>query len=520
MLKINKFIVLSMLLISGCTNNRTSTSNVISTSTSNSSSSSSKQDDLSSIITSNKYDDIVYDGYYKATKQSVYFSDVRKSYLFRNDLPSIGNQKILVVPVRFTDSTYVESSLGGYDKVKDDLNKMFFGNEEETGWESVASFYNESSYGKLKLSGKVSDWCTLDMTFSQASSMKLPYSIATPSVYLAREVGEWYLNNYTDASEYDLDKNGYIDALWMVYDWPANHTTTIDWAHCYWDYTNNTEPNIENPIPYTYAWASAGFMYEGNYSKPDAHTFIHETGHMLGLDDYYDTDNKHSYAGCLDMMDYNIGDHNMFSKYLLNWANPYVVTDSCEITIRPSNLTGDFIIVKDEWNHSSTDEYLLIEFYTPTGLNELDSKESYMGEYPLMYQNPGIKIYHIDARLGYFANYRFSKYTDVIMGVEGNDSFSTRLAHSNTMSITAQGGIFNSYYLLHLLENKDVPSLHGTRVPANDETLFHEGDSFDPYYHQTCFATPEYFNDGEFINYIIDIDSLNEESATLKFTRL
>ena len=529
MLKFNKFIVLSLLLLSGCTNtnnSRTSSSNVSSTSTSTSTSSSSASSSSTSIITSNKYNDVIYDGYYQAVEQSVYFKDVRKSYLFKNDLPSIGDQKILVVPVKFTDSTYVDSSLGGHDKVKSDLEKMFFGDESETGWESVASFYNQSSYGKLNLTGKVSDWCELDMTFSQAANIKLPATIATPTVYLAREVGKWYLENYDDASEYDLDKNGYIDALWMVYDWPANHSTAIDWAHCYWDYTNTDEVDINNPIPYTYAWASAGFMYEGKYFDEnniplvDARTYIHETGHMLGLDDYYDTDNKHSYAGCLDMMDYNIGDHNMFSKYLLNWANPYVVTDDCEITIRPSHSSGDFIIVKDNWNHSSTDEYLLIEFYTPTGLNEMDAKESYMDEYPLMYQNPGIKIYHIDARLGYFANYRFSKYTDEIIGVEGNDAFSTRLAHSNTASINAQSGIFNSYYLLHLLENEENPKLHGTRVPATDNTLFHEGDVFDPYYHEICFTTPEYFNDGEFISYTIEVSSLSMENATIKFTRL
>jgi len=519
MKKILKILSLSLLLLFGCKTNNIS-SNVSSTSTSTSSSSTSK-------IEGNQYDDIYYDGYYKANSQSVYFKDVRKSYLFKNDLPSIGNQKILVVPVKFTDSTMVEKELGGNEKVRADIEKTFFGDDKNTGWESVSSFYKKSSYGKLNITGKVSDWCTLDMTFAQANNMEITPNIATPTVLLAREVGKWYLENYDDANEYDLDNNGYIDTLWMVYDWPSEHKYKIDWAHCYWDYTNEEKPSNGNPIPYTYAWASCDFMYEGQYfdkdgnALVDSRTFTHETGHALGLDDYYDTDNNHSYAGCLDMMDYNIGDHNMFSKYLLNWANPYVVTSDCEITIRSSTETGDFILVKDEWNHSSTDEYLLIEFYTPTGLNEKDSKESYMEEYPLMYQNPGIKIYHIDARLGYFSNYRFKFYTDEILGSSSNLAYSTRVAHSNTNSQNYINGITDTTNnLIHLLENGGATKLHGTRVPATDETLFHEGDIFDPMNYSLCFNNSEFFNDGEFINYTIKVESINDSEATLKFTAL
>ena len=518
MLKIKKMMALSILLLSGCQGNNTSSAYVSSTSNPITSTTSSS----TSIITTNKYNDIFYDGYYKTTEQSVYYKDVRNQYRFKNDLPSIGNQKILVVPITFTDSTFVEEELGGHEKVKNDLETMFFGEAEETSWESVSSFYKKSSYNKLNLSGKVADWFNIDMTFSQASSLRLPYGVATPSVLMAREVADWYKKTYNDISEYDLDNNGYIDALWIVYDWPAKHLYdgSFDWAHCYWDYTNTQEPEEGNPIPYTYAWASAGFMYEGNYSKPDAHTFIHETGHMLSLEDYYDRDYKHSYSGSVEMMDHNIGDHNMFSKYLLNWANPYVITDECEITIRPSPESGDFINVKDDWNHAANDEYLLIEYYTPTGLNEMDAKESYMGEYPKLYQNPGIKIYHVDARLAYLSHHRFSKYVDTIMGIEDNEAFSTVLAHTNTSSENAQLGISNNYYLLHMLENTEKKYIHGSRTPATDESLFHEGDIFDPIDHEMCFVNPEYFNDGEFISYTMEVISLTDENATLKFNRL
>ena len=46
--------------------------------------------------------------------------------------------------------------------------------------------------------------------------------------------------------------------------------------------------NIEHINNFSYA--SFGFMFDGttkNGIQLDAHTFIHETGHQMGLDDYY-----------------------------------------------------------------------------------------------------------------------------------------------------------------------------------------------------------------------------------------
>lgn len=536
--RLTKILALSFLLLTGCSNSNSTSinsssnkpsSNVSSTTTSTSSSSlndssntSTNNSVSSTIIESTPSEDILYDGYYKATYQSVYFKDVRKSYIFKNDLQSIGDQKILVVPVKFKDSTYADTKLGGSDKVREDLEKVFFGEEEETGWESVKSFYEKSSYGKLNLSGKVADWFTLDMTFNEADSLPLDVYI-DPSVYIKREVGKWYLENYDDAHEFDVDGNGYIDALWMVYDWTSKNEHVLDWAHAYWDYICQDEPSIENPIPYTFAWAGVGFMYEGNYTDEngnplvDAHTFIHETGHMLGLDDYYDYDREHSYAGGLDMMDHNIGDHTALSKYLLNWTDPYVVTDECEITINSFAETGDLILVKDDWNHSSTDEYLLIEFYTPTGLNAKDASQNYAGKYPKMYQEPGVKVYHVDARLGYFCNHSFKQYTDEILSVPDNNAFSTRIAHTNTASTNY---VDKRFQLYHLLENKGTNILHSNNKNATDAFLFHEGDRFDPINHEDCFYSSEFFNDGEYINYTFKITEMTDTSATLSFTTL
>ena len=45
------------------------------------------------------------------------------------------------------------------------------------------------------------------------------------------------------------------------------------------------------------------------------------------------------------MMDRNIQDHNMYSKYRLNWSKPFVLRTL--IFTYDSRITGDFIIIKD-----------------------------------------------------------------------------------------------------------------------------------------------------------------------------
>ena len=118
---------------------------------------------------------------------------------------------------------------------------------------------------------------------------------------------------------------------------------------------------------------------------------------MSLFDDYYDYDDTTGPDGGLggsDMMDYNIGDHNAYSKAILGWINPYVV-DGYDITLEigKANATGDAIIVTNKWNDTYFDEYLLIEYYTPDGLNALEA--GYSGQFTI----PGIKIYHVSAAL-------------------------------------------------------------------------------------------------------------------------
>ena len=132
-----------------------------------------------------------------------YYSDVSGCKYF----PSTGNNKMLVVPVMFKGE-----SLSNSNKVLSDLDLVFNGNESDTGWESVSSFYKESSFDKLNIEADVLDyWITIDKTVKEVANLSYN-DYDDPSIYVLEYVYK-YLENKIDLKAYDNNS----DVLWMVF---------------------------------------------------------------------------------------------------------------------------------------------------------------------------------------------------------------------------------------------------------------------------------------------------------------
>ncbi len=502
-------------------------------STSSSSSSTSSQVDESSlpIVLENKNEELYYNDSWNQTfagannaqvitNYNVQTKDLRVSSGYLYDPTTVGDLDILVIPVTFGSS----SSLDEEEKelVRKDIAYTFFGQSSETGWESVSSYYYKSSYGKLNISGVVAPWYEIDKTARQFEKIS-----PEPSIYALNNAVEWYKNNFDDISRFDKDNDKVIDAVWLIYDLPYNYSTSdVWWAYTYWNFNNDNVGNGKDYLAYTYAWASYDFLYEGRYGgigslKGDAHTYIHETGHILGLDDYYDYDSRQSPAGVLDMMDGNIGDHNSYSKMTLGWTNPIYVNGSTSISLRPFEEYGDFILLKDDWNNSPYDEYLLIEYYTPTGLNKKDSTSAYYGR-PKLFTENGIKIYHIDSRIGKYSYDSYSGYgyfEEYVDTVYETNSYYSQIAHSNTQSYSAN----RNYRLLHLLDATGADSLlKSSSAYATNYSLFTDGITFDPTssVYKNLFNVASKFNDGTSLNYKIEVVSTSADECELVITKI
>ena len=351
-------------------------------------------------------------------------------------LESKGAYHCLVVPVQFSDYAVTNTQL-------DNLNKAFNGSTTDTGWQSVKTYYQTSSYGNLDMTFDIQSVYTAKNDSSYYETTTKSVTCEGESVDLAgdaiilEEVMAW-ITPQIDLSVYDHDNNGILDAIWIIYTAPVVYdssddaSSSLDDESICWAYVTSYAKDDSDNTKYDnldlgyYLFAGFDFMneYTGNANDPyndttgqyvnatisglkiNASTYIHETGHLLGLDDYYDyyqNQGSDNGLGGADMMDYTVGDHNAYSKMMLGWVNPTVVTTTQTVTLNPFESSGSCIMVLLDYNGSYFSEYLLIDLYTNTGLNTAHANQAnsylyydYDTEKGASY---GVRIYHVSSKI-------------------------------------------------------------------------------------------------------------------------
>lgn len=457
------------------------------------------------------YQDDKGEGYQKISDFSFNLQDVKRT-TGQYSLNSLGESKILVVPVEFSNArTWTTNML----KV---VEKGFFGESNETSWESVSSFYNAASYGKLKIVGEVAPVLKSNYTVEQGSA-HLADGDPAPDELIVQEFKNNSIYNSL-RKEYDSDNNGFIDSVVFVYSNSINDKTGY-WAWVYW---NSDASNRTNPTINSYLWMSydffSGSQYAGYGIGIDAHTAAHEVGHLLGLDDYYQyDDSKFDPSGAIEMHSFNIGDENIYSKFALGWVNPYYVNTDKSVTLRlrSSALYGDAIVLNDTWNKNSMDEYIIIEYYTPQGMNKQDSESIYKpngSKANRMYTTNGFRIYHIDSRICEvdIRKGSFKKYSDTI----GSGYYVVGASNSPSRSYL-ESPYNEEFKYLHLMESGGKNTFKTGKIATND-TLFKKGSSFQA--SSEFFVNDTRFNDGGMVGYKIEINDCQNEYGEITISKI
>ena len=487
-----------------------------------------------------------------------------KSYIANNcynfsATPAIGTAKLLVIPVWFTDSNnYISTDKKA--SVRGDIEKAYFGTNEDVGWRSVKTYYEEESHGRLSISGIVTSWYECGKNTGY-------YSVDDETEKtrdLVKEAANWYLSTVSSdvKKTFDCDADGYLDGVMLIYAAPdfqalRNESYSNLWAYCHW-IQDKTVKQANNPGANAFFWASYDFMYgsskvkgrtgttynngDTTYATIDTHTYIHEMGHMFGLLDYYDYTKQYDPAGSFSMQDANIGGHDPFSSYALGWGKAYVPTETTTIDLKPFSTSGELIVLKpnpEAYEYSPFDEYLIIEYYTPTGLNEFDTSHKYMSsenkDYPMGSQVPGIRLWHVDARLLYPKTYANGKYTFVPENITTNPTvfpaYGVTLMMTNTYYkngiqegyLSPLGRDYSDYNLLHLIRNSDIVTdkvAYSNRSAFSASTLFTYGDSFNMDTYKKQFVGSTKLNNGETLGFGFEINACKEEYASITITKL
>lgn len=303
-------------------------------------------------------------------------------------MPTRGTVNVLALPVCFSDYPSFSS--------RDDLHDKLFGDGDPGAfpYESVSAYYDRSSYGQLHIQGDVLPWYD---TGSARSAVGTRNGAQERLIEQALDAYDATQADRGWASRYDNDGDGVIDYLIVIWTGPHN-----GWAGFWWGYQTYFEDSgysVGGRRLGTYSW-----QWEHKYSGSppadrsyDPLVTIHETGHALGLPDYYDYQpgyGPEGGVGGLDMMDYNWGDHNLFSKWLLDWLTPVVMSDGYgPVALAASGGSGEALVIMPGVGGGAFHEYFLVENKWRTG-NNADMPAG------------GLAVWHVDARLDPGTGYR------------------------------------------------------------------------------------------------------------------
>ena len=462
--------------------------------------------------------------------------------------PSVGDTKTLLIPVYFDDS---DKWIGANykDNVIEDLNTVFNGTSQETGYESVKSYYTKMSNGKLNVTATISDWYH-DSNSAYYYGKESDFSNLTS---LIKKATDWYFNTHEDSrKDYDYDNNGVLDGVIFIYAAPDYEQLGISsysnfWAFTSWLQDTNNPANITKPVLNQYIWASYDFMYsmdkdakartgstygggDTSHCKLDAHTYIHEFGHILGLEDLYDYGSKsYTPAGVFSMQDYNVGSHDPFSTIALGWTEVIVPTETVTVELKSFQDSHQVILLTNNYTGSVFDEYLLVELYTPTGLNAFDSTYSYRNKFPTGSALPGVRVWHIDARLATLSftggkTYYHGITTSPTSRQTGLNNPLYTWAWSNSyegdmVSILdgIEEGNVRDYNIVQLIRD-EKRSTYRPRDYLTFANLFTATETFNIETFKNQFVNGTMLNNGTEFKWTFKVNSVSLEKANITFT--
>jgi M6 family metalloprotease-like protein len=309
---------------------------------------------------------------------------------WQGGLPATGSPKVLVLLIDFPD--YPASPT---DTVADVASKYFgSGVPSQFPYESLKNFYTRSSYGALNITGNVLGWYRAKNNRSYyennfqfvSNGESYPYG----NEELIKEALAHFNSQGHDFTQYDNSGTGRIDALFVKWTGPDN-----GWSNFWWAYQSNFWYNNTYTIDgkkigkYVWSWIKNSDWGDTEYQPL---VDIHETGHMLGLPDYYDYDDKVGPAGGIgkiDMMDGNWGDHNAFSKSMLGWMDPTTIASGERtLSLAPSGTTPDAVKVMPGATASHFGEYFLFQY-----------RKRGTGNDATNYPTDGLIVWHVNAAL-------------------------------------------------------------------------------------------------------------------------
>ena len=308
-----------------------------------------------------------------------------------------GTLPIAIIPALFSDSDTPEPII-----TTAALQSKLFSPMSGT---TATAYYAETSHGKLHVKGLVTDWARTSLTraevvgdnFGLGGNARVRDWIREAIASVDDQVDfSQFDNDGPDGNPNSGDDDGRVDmAAFLFREIDAACGGNAIWPHrsrlgagpsLSTVATNDLRPN-GSPIVVDDYIALGARDCSGQRSL-EVNVFAHETGHVLGLPDYYDSSagllrhERRWVVGCWDIMSagsWGCGagvqpvtimppHFGAYTKMLLGWNNPQdpaqVNFAPHEFTLRPAYSTGDALRIE-----LSPNEYLFVEYRQRQGFD-------------------------------------------------------------------------------------------------------------------------------------------------------
>ena len=294
-------------------------------------------------------------------------------------IPPTGSPNVVVLLVDFPDYPHYANQTQA-----DVYDKFFQDGVGNYPYESIHNYYERASYNTLHIQGNVLGWYTAQNNRSYYEGLGWGYGQEA----LISEALDYFDGQGHDFTQYDNDGDGNIDMLYCKWTGPDNGWSGFWWAYQY-GWWANPSYTVDGKAIKKYVWSWVANPEGADF---DPHTDIHETGHALGLPDYYDYDDTvgpDGGIGGLDMQHDNVGDWNCYSKFMVDWVTPTTIAlGSQSLTLNPSGTSSDCVLIMPgAVPGDSFDEYYMVQY-----------RKAGTGNDPASYPT-GLAIWHVDATL-------------------------------------------------------------------------------------------------------------------------
>ena len=417
-------------------------------------------------------------------------------------MPTTGTVKVLALLISFADYP-------GVTPPSTIASRLFGEGAGGPPYDSLRNFYRRSSYDQLTIEGNVLGWYQTPYTRSMVPETD------NGRQNLIKEALNYYEAQGHDFSQYDNDGDGTIDYFCVFWTGPHGEWASFWWGYYTWFYDSTYRLDGKRLTNYSWQWEL--YDYPNGVFTPSV--IIHETGHALGVPDYYDYDDDigpRGGVGGLDIMD-SSGDHNCFTKFMLDWIDPQVVAWGAQtVSLRASGLYPDAVLFMPGAAAGEIfDEYFMVQ-----------NRQRVGNDTNLFTASDGLLIWHVDARLNtYDTDFLYDNSFTAhkllrLMEADGLEEIETRAAWADAGDYYKTGSFIspesspNTDSYDGLTTNMTLSSITGTTSPMGATITFDAAAIFAPLDFAAARAVNSSLFLREYLNVLTWADNLVNTTVT------